>query len=509
MRASRDTSIKVASAIAKAAATIPIVDGQILVKGYHRTRQEINAFGIRANGARANRGMYGKGFYMTRTLAAQKKDKMRQYGLTLLECVVDVKGFICFDQAVAKKVWGSKHTLADQIFSLPGQWGTYDKARIERSSALLEKLWANPKAYLPGFSSEWRFYSSKERVRTSACAVVIANDLRLWEHCPGIVYTGSADGPCVVAYDSKRVVRTIRYCNAPTGKKVGVLKWHEMNDDLLKRRLGLHCEQTPAHVRETRMWKKMLSNGDKLPTVLVKLQARYTKLKTAKSKAVFLEVWAVMCEEQKGLRRLAAWLVKQENPTGILSEFSIEPPKTQLQKASSWLTNASLKAKRWILKFPAHLKTVLRSIVLRWIRETIDTVRAHLVNRQRINWAATVQSLFGEPARLYRRVVVQVKGGMKKRLRVTTSKPSKKWNFGSFMRSIGGFLRELKWQSRQIIPPGIQASRHFKPLKASTVELKELFNQMVQLAKELKKLPGVKANKSVALDLTRFIASRT
>lgn len=113
-----------------------------VVPGFHRTKHEDAIAGIAFDGINVSkRSVYGPGFYMTRTFAGQNLDKMRdRYGKHIIRCEVDVTGFVCFDRAMARRVWGQNHTLQDQLQGFDG-WTQVDKLIIEEWSKILDAVW--------------------------------------------------------------------------------------------------------------------------------------------------------------------------------------------------------------------------------------------------------------------------------------------------------------------------------------------------------------------------------
>jgi hypothetical protein len=220
--------------------------GKLFLPGFHRTRQESAAASIIIDSAKPGRtGLYGPGFYMTRTYANQARRRMiGSYGKHLVRCRVDVSRFICFDRAAAKRVWGAHHTLAEQLAAF-GPWGKDEQKKIEDWSKALSAFWEDRKSkdavYETGMrvrpgAKKTKYNSPTRAIEHSADIARLACDgLHLFKKVPGIMYTGSNDGACVLAYKTARVSPVVTALVEKERTKIGQIQWISATDRRIRR----------------------------------------------------------------------------------------------------------------------------------------------------------------------------------------------------------------------------------------------------------------------------------
>jgi hypothetical protein len=152
---------------------------------YHRTRDLDTVKTDFVHGMRSGAGdMYGRGIYATYDLASQDTQYMtHQYGDYVVKCKVNLFGFIIFDYDIAKKVYGKNYNLKEQykILRIPVT------PEVEKISTLCYE-------YAGG---RWGKF-------TSELALKLAKSLQ--HKVNGIVYTGSHDGHCILAYDERLMI---------------------------------------------------------------------------------------------------------------------------------------------------------------------------------------------------------------------------------------------------------------------------------------------------------------
>lgn len=353
----------------------------VFIKGFHRTSHEENALFIGASGVKTFKGIYGKGFYMSRSLAYQMNRKMQSYGSYLVQCKVDVSGFICFDETLAQNVWGKNYSLKHQLNALKSNWSVKQQQVIKNLDYKLKSTWRNNK-----------LRRGRDTWYTSEIAITAYTRLGLSKHVPGIVYTGSKDGPCVVAYRGSRVepqrygaLETIfnAYKNMRSSAKTAkVREWVEYKNTL-PNKFYLRLDRSKYHIKLT----KDLRNIEKqAPCLKDKIQAfknyidSYLKIKSVAMirPAILLEVWAILVTEMPALRRLSSYLVtKLTDNEYVLVGFGLKslPGFSVMSKTSIVRGERVLRAEYDELlprlkyqvplpNLPAHLRNVLKKIQL-------------------------------------------------------------------------------------------------------------------------------------------------
>ena len=155
---------------------------------YHRTKNQdiagsICTVGFIAGGGRA----YGTGIYSTFNLASSlKNSNLTAYGGEVLKATVDIKGFLIFNEELAKQVYGANYKLIDQVNNIIGVNNVVSPSNRQKD---LEYLESQSKRLEEGV--EW----------SSDVANGVSNRLRLDQSgVPGILFGGRTDGLVCVAY---------------------------------------------------------------------------------------------------------------------------------------------------------------------------------------------------------------------------------------------------------------------------------------------------------------------
>ena len=154
---------------------------------YHRTKsselgESICSVGFKAGGGAA----YGVGIYSTYNYKSSLQNyNLESYGTQIIKSEMDINGFLIFDIDMAKAVYGDKYKLIDQI-KIIGEDKIFNRSQnrqkqiayIEETSNKLEhSRFTAPIAN--GFVARFRLDSTGLN---------------------GIIYTGSHDGRCALAY---------------------------------------------------------------------------------------------------------------------------------------------------------------------------------------------------------------------------------------------------------------------------------------------------------------------
>jgi len=145
---------------------------------------------IMDTGLAANSGVYGEpGIYSTYTLESQQTSYMRSYGPMILKCLTKLSNTLMFDKDWAIKTFGP--VTADIKLQLM-HFGI--KRIMDKGNQAEVKKW---KTKWPKFSSE------------VAINMTNTQEFRSWVQkglIQAIIYTGSNDGRCLLAYDDSLVV---------------------------------------------------------------------------------------------------------------------------------------------------------------------------------------------------------------------------------------------------------------------------------------------------------------
>jgi len=139
--------------------------------------------------------MYGAGLYTTYELAQQLLPNMASnYGNTIVEFKIQNNNkFIILDYLEAKKVYGQKHTLIDQLKKVLG--GYFNKFYNNHSQEILTS------------NEELKI---DNEVRTSRVAERLSGIRDFITHVDGIIFTGANDGKVLVLYNTN-LANPIRY----------------------------------------------------------------------------------------------------------------------------------------------------------------------------------------------------------------------------------------------------------------------------------------------------------
>lgn len=263
-----------AKRVAEVVSLPPMDETPIIIPTYHRTKDMDAVISIGLNGIlkeKLKRGsLYGSGFYASRSLSSHLRSNMTMYGGYMLETFVDIRGFISVDETLAKKVWGAKHTIKDQL-------SHYDLTTKSN----------------PSVATKIADYSAKVMTEWAAAKKVVDVDVRrfissldLQKKVPGFIYNGKGDGPCLVVYDVSRV-KVERFSIHPKSGKTDKLNWADFGDGFREQytndsRIAVHMDMLPT----------FLNQPDPLP----QLTAMFKKLKLH-DKAAFLTAFHTHIEK--------------------------------------------------------------------------------------------------------------------------------------------------------------------------------------------------------------------
>lgn len=301
--------------------------GKIYLPGFHRTRQESAAASIVVDTLKSDKlkkgSLYGQGFYMTRIFSSQNRIGMiGNYGKHMVRCRVDVSRFISFDRAVAKRIWGENHTLADQLAEF-GPWDEASQKLIDAYSQGLSAFWKDKRSsdavYPVGHSTYRKVPRGKNKsdtckIHNSADIARLAyKDLQINKKVPGIVYTGSNDGCCVLAYKIDRVLPLAMTTAPKAGVKITSLTWIDAKNHLIKRKFAPHIalkDDIDTYTQRIRMAGQGKTTQEKIDII----RASYHQLpKDGHDQMAFCVALIKLCRSE----------ALQETRDDILAEFAV------------------------------------------------------------------------------------------------------------------------------------------------------------------------------------------
>ena len=164
---------------------------------YHRTRDVSTPEAVCSVGFLAGpHGLYGSGIYSTYDLrSSYQSGNMRAYGGYVIKGQVDLNGFVIFDYPVAKEVYGSNYSLADQIKSIIGIDAIIDPSTDDETK---QNHWQQIEGWSEDLEKE--YYSSHIAQPFTSRYNLDKTGVK------GIVYTGENDGKCVLTYRDLHVI---------------------------------------------------------------------------------------------------------------------------------------------------------------------------------------------------------------------------------------------------------------------------------------------------------------
>ena len=161
--------------------------------------------------------MYGAGLYTTYELAQQLEPSMvSTYGNTIVEFKIQNNNkFIILDYPEAKKVYGQKYTLMDQLKKVMGGY--------------FNKFFNNHRTDLINFNDE---LNTQENTRTSRIAEKLSAIRDFITHVDGVIFTGQNDGNVLVLYNTN-LANPLRYSldNAETWNNLKTAASHGIGRD--------------------------------------------------------------------------------------------------------------------------------------------------------------------------------------------------------------------------------------------------------------------------------------
>jgi hypothetical protein len=169
--------------------------------GYHRTNQR-GMVSLTQKGrpfADVFGGLYGPGIYLTYDINSQQHDRMIQmYGEYVIKARVIIDNFLIFDYDQARKIYGPRYDLADQLEIL-GWPRREQEENVKLSRIVIPTRYANERrGYTSDIAKE--FYNE-----------FLAKNRR---KVRGLIFNGRQDGRVIVAYDT-HAVTPISYAYMP------------------------------------------------------------------------------------------------------------------------------------------------------------------------------------------------------------------------------------------------------------------------------------------------------
>lgn len=190
-----------------------------LVTIFHRTNSIETINKIKELGFVVGFGnMYGNGIYSTYDIDSQLNDLMKStYGDYIIKSKVQLYKVLILDYKEAKKVFGKKYTLIEQLTEILGK-----NFKITNEIINLSKELKNPKNKL-----------------TSDYAVRLLHYKEIKNNIHGISFTGSRDGKVLVIYE-KNIVTPLSYNSTiNNSKKIDNKTWNNIkNKELIKKGLS-------------------------------------------------------------------------------------------------------------------------------------------------------------------------------------------------------------------------------------------------------------------------------
>jgi hypothetical protein len=210
-----------------------VIEGGKLMTVYHRTSSDIENFlnGIKTGSSQS----HGVGFYSTVDLESQLNTRMKMaYGNNILKLKTNVSDFLIFDPVIAKKVYGDKWRIIDQI-SVMGISKNLKNKLIDVINLLIKRKILNDKISLTMLGanrSEDDYKTVLQGYKNSKLGdgdlvKELASNLRnkYNEILRGVIYNSFGDGLCAVIYDISSI---IPISVATEDKKEKKLIWNKL-----------------------------------------------------------------------------------------------------------------------------------------------------------------------------------------------------------------------------------------------------------------------------------------
>ncbi len=189
---------------------------------YHRTRFD-NVEGIAKDGFRPGFGdLYGSGWYMCYDLNSQLRPGMLHYGEAIIKSEIFSKGVLVFDYLLAKKIYGNKYSLIDQLLTHRiYRTELHIPQRLKRLSKKLEATFERPELSAAWYGQVFvggKDIDEAERSLTGGMdryggpdSFIDSNGLPKLPAMTGVVITGNHDGNVLIVYNHRTAIPR-QYC---------------------------------------------------------------------------------------------------------------------------------------------------------------------------------------------------------------------------------------------------------------------------------------------------------